>query len=519
MHAVRACRGSLGAAALLLGAAAATAAPLDPPRQYRVSGSVEMTIAGPGCCGDARMPGQFRAAYQVASSGQVTLASLRVSIADTDLTVHDGFLGLFSETVRLRCPTFRERRPAVGTLAGADLVFPSGALTLVGFASDARLPSGACGPAVLGLDSPSGSDVRIGHDPAADRVELDVSFPTVLEGEAYAVRLRGSGRFDNRPPVARMQFETAASPQGVECPAMYQPNLGWYAEANAPAGLVARLRSAATDVDGPPGASSRSDLLSERWLRSRNAAPRALAGLGYRTEPQTFEWGPTHHVELLSMDLAGASDAADCSFRVVDTRPPAVTPPAPKTVACSQAGGASASTSPALRAFLEGGSAVDGADASPTRLAPQVGGIDVTGATLFPGDGLPRRVRFRYRDDWGHVGAADSDLTVANGPPTVAVTLSPAALAADSLWHPIHATIVAQDCDGPVVLKLHKITSNLPAHDATDVMGAAFGTDDRQFSLYGRRGPFGEPREYRVTYKGTDAAGHATFASATVTVY
>jgi len=507
------------AAALVLGAAAATAAPpLDPPRQYAVSGAVEMTVAGPGCCGDARLPGRFQAAYQVASSGQVTLASLRIAIADTDLTVHDGLLGLFSETVRLRCTTFRERRPAVGALDGTDLVFPPGALALVGFASDARLPSGACGPDGLGLDAPGGSEVRIGHDPGANRVALDVTFTTILEGEAYETRVRGSGTFDNRPPVARMQFETTASPQGIDCPAVYQPNVGWSAEANGPAGLVARLRSAATDVDGPPGASSRSDLLSERWLRSRNGGPRVLAGLGYRTGPQTFEWGPTHLVELLSMDVAGAAGAAGCLFRVVDTRPPVVTPPPSKTVACSLAGGASANTSPELRAFLEGGTAVDAADPSLTRLAPQVGGADVAGTTLFPGDGLPRPVRFRYRDDWGNVGTADANLIVANGPPTLAVTLSPTALAADGLWHPIVATIVAQDCDGPVVLKLYKIASNLPAHDATDIMGAAFGTDDRAFSLYGRRGPL-EPREYRVTYKGTDAAGHTTLASAVVTVF
>ena len=243
-----------------------------------------------------------------------------------------------------------------------------------------------------------------------------------------------------------------------------------------------------------------------------------LAGLGYRTGPQTFEWGPTHLVELLSMDVAGAAGAAGCLFRVVDTRPPVVTPPPSKTVACSLAGGASANTSPELRAFLEGGTAVDAADPSLTRLAPQVGGADVAGTTLFPGDGLPRPVRFRYRDDWGNVGTADANLIVANGPPTVAVTLSPTALAADGLWHPIVATIVAQDCDGPVVLKLYKIASNLPAHDATDIMGAALGTDDRAFSLYGRRGPL-EPREYRVTYKGTDAAGHTTLASAVVTVF
>ena len=365
--------------------------------------------------------------------------------------------------------------------------------------------------------------MKLGHDPAANRVALDGTFRGVwLDGEddPYDFTLRASGHFDNRPPVASVGFETVELPQGG-CPAFWLPNGGWVAEANDPRGLVGTLRSDAADPDGPLGSWSRDGLLSERWLRSRSGGPRQLVGLGYRTDPVTFEWGPFHRLELLAMDLSGAAAAAQCAFRVVDSRPPVVTPPPATTIACSQAGGASPGTSAALRAFLEAAAASDRADPAPVRLAPQVGGADVGAATLFPADGLPRRVNFRFRDWWGHVGTAGSDLTVRDMPPQVSVTVTPAGLPDDERWHPILATVtVLDDCGGPVVLKLHKIVSNAPAHDATDVRDATFGADDRSFSLFARR-PFGltGPRVFRVWYRATDAAGNVKLASADVSVY
>jgi hypothetical protein len=224
---------------LLLAAATALGAPpLDPPRQYEVRGQGSVTVSGPSCCGDTRFSGRFQAAYQIGSTGQVTLASLRVSLDDAEVDVHGGFLGLFSETVRLRCTALGAKHPALGWVSGSELHFPPGAVTLAGFAAEERLASGACAPATLQLDDARNSTtLRIAHDPVANRVELNATFSGALEGEpdAYVITFRSVGRFDNRPPVAQLQFETPASPQGINCPAVLQPNLGWVAEANSPA--------------------------------------------------------------------------------------------------------------------------------------------------------------------------------------------------------------------------------------------------------------------------------------------
>lgn len=517
MHTSARVRTGLAAAlAAALAAGAATAAPpLDPPRQYSVSGSGEMAVSGPGCCGDARFLGDFRAAYQVDSAGNALLTSLHLSVADTDATVRGGFLDLFSETLRLRCTTLGSHGTAAGFLAGSEVRFPAGAVRIVGYSSEQRSPDGACGDPTLHFDGSNVSLLRLVHEPAADRVGLDATFDSVAYGETYTITFRATGTFDNRPPLASLQFETAAAPQGLGCPAVYQPNQGFVAEANHPTGLRATLRASSGDPDGPPGAGSGADLLSQRWLRARDTGPRALIGTGYRTEPLTFEWGPTHFVDLVQMDRAGAVDAVQCAFRVVDSRPPLVTPPAPKTVACSQAGGASSSTSAAVAAFLAGASALDVVDSSLTALPPRLGSADVTPATLFPGDGAARNVTFRFRDDWGNVGSAVSSLTVTDGPPTLAVTLTPDEFAADGMWHWVNASISAQGCAAPVTLKLHKIVSNAPQLDADDIYGASLGTDDRVFALRGRLAPTGK-RTYTVTYRATDAAGRTTTVSASV---
>ena len=508
----------------LLGAVTAMAAPpLDPPRQYEVRGDGYATVSGPSCCGDTRFSGRFEAAYQISSAGQVALASLRVVLDDAEVDVHGGFLGLFSETVRLRCAALGAKRTALGWLSGNELHFPTGAIRVAGFSAQERLMTGACGPATLHLDEAgNAAPVQIVHDPVANRVELDATFSGTVEGESepYAIRFRSTGRFTNRPPFAQLQFETPASPQGVNCPAVLQPNLGWVAEANSPSGLVARLRSSSTDPDRPPGGPSGADLLSDRWLLSRSGGPRELIGVGYRTDPVTFEWGPTHRLELLTMDLSGATSATQCSFRVVDTRPPVVTPPPSTTVGCSQAGGATPNTSTAVRTFVDGGSAVDLVDPSPTRLTPRLGTTNITGTTFFPADGVARPVTFRFQDDGGLIGTANASLTVVDEPPNVAVTVTPSAFFADHQWHPIQATVTASDaCGGTVLLKLYKIASNSPSHDDTDISGASIGTYDLNFSLYGRLGLNGKPRIYRVTYKGTDSAGNTRLATAEVKAF
>jgi hypothetical protein len=510
---------SAGCAALaVLGAAASMAAPpLDPPRQYEVRGTGYATIAGPHCCGDTRFTGRFDGAYQIASSGQALLTSLRFSLDDAEADVHDGFLGLFNQTIRLRCTALGLTSRASGMLVGGEIHFPSGVVALRGRASEERLADGSCGPPTLRLNEAANTvPLRLVHDPAGDRVSLDATFTGAAEGGSYTVALRMTGQFDNRPPWASMQFETAAAPQGVGCPAVSVPNQGLVAEANHPSGYLARLRSSTADPDGPPGASTGADLLSERWMRSRDGGPRVLFGVGYRSPQTTFEWGPTHRVELLSMDQSGATAAAQCSFRVVDSRKPVVTAPPAKTVACSQPDGASASTSAAVTAFLAGASAYDGVDPLLTALPARVGGVDVTPTTLFPG-GATRQVTFRFRDDWGNVGSAVSNLTVADGAPALTVTVSPSQFPVDHQWHWISVSPVATDC-GPVTLKLHKVVSNAPEHDDTDISSDSVGTDDRLIAVYARLAPLNKPRIYSIWYRATDAAGNSTLRAATVTV-
>ncbi|MET0555292.1 MAG: hypothetical protein ABW221_19780 [Vicinamibacteria bacterium] len=500
--------------------AAATAVadpPLDPPREYLARGRGHVTVSGPACCGDTRFSGRFEAAYQIDSAGRVALTQLGLVLDDTDVTVHDTFLGLFTETVRLRCAALGTRHAAFGSQSGNELHFPAGTVTLGGFSAESRLPDGACAPASLRLrEATNDALVRFVHEPGADRVGFDGTFTSTAGGDTYAVVFHATGTFDNRPPLASLQFDTPAAPQGLGCPAVYQPNVGWFAEANAPSGHVAALHSSTGDPDRMTGGSNNPDVLDESWFRSRDGGPRALVGRGYRTAPQTFEWGPLHRVELLSTDLAGARSAAACEFRVRDTLPPVVTPPPPRTVSCSVAGGATRNTSAGVKAFLEGATAADAADPALTQLPSQVAGIDVTGTTLFPLG--TRVVTFRFLDDSGRLGTAQSSLTVVNQAPSVAVAASPAFLPPNFAMHTIHAAVTASDDCGPVTLLLQSIVSNAPAYDAADISGAAYGTDDRTFSVRARLPPGLLARVYRVTYRGTDAYGLTRLAFADVKV-
>ena len=103
------------------------------------------------------------------------------------------------------------------------------------------------------------------------------------------------------------------------------------------------------------------------------------------------------------------------------------------------------------------------------------------------------------------------------------MSLSPAIL-----WPPNHkfvdvtATLTFQDnCDRSPTVTLVSITSNEPEDKKDpDIQGAAFGTDDRTFSLRAERdtGRGATGRVYTVTYRVADNAGNATVKSAVVTV-
>ena len=105
-------------------------------------------------------------------------------------------------------------------------------------------------------------------------------------------------------------------------------------------------------------------------------------------------------------------------------------------------------------------------------------------------------------------------------PPTLAVNATPA-----MLWPPNNKMVniavsvaTKDDYDPQPAIKLISITSS-EALAGDDIMGADFGTDDRQFSLRASRaGNNLAGRIYTVTYSATDGSGNKSTASATVTV-
>jgi hypothetical protein len=505
--------------ACLFPASASAALPLDPPQQFLVQGLGTLRVAGPHCCGATRLTGAFDARYQIASSGAVTLAALNLQLHDADVVVHDGFLGLFDQRIQLRCGV-GATRPSAGTrVTATSLKFDVGAVTLDGLASEGRAPDGACLEPTLELAAANNAELLMTHDPVANRFGLSTTFHATLAGAGYDLSLDLSGSFANRPPQAVLGILTPQNPQGG-CPAFWRWNGQLWervAEANDPGGLKGTLHSSSHD---PDGGWAHGDVTLETWHVTKNSDPRGRLGRGTSLGPLTFPWGPTYQVELLASDHAGATSAAACTFRVVDTRPPTVTAPAPLVTACTTAGGSTRASSPALAAFLSSASASDLGDAAPVALAPQMGGVDIAPTTLFPADNLTRTVSFRFRDRAGNEGQANSSVKVSDGvKPNVTLTLFPGGLPANLRWHRIDASLSASDnCGGPVTLRLVRISSNAPTLDAGDIVDANLGIDDRVFYLFARRAAPTLARVYTALYEGRDLAGNVRQVAAQVVV-
>jgi hypothetical protein len=507
-----ACFGAAG----LAWPAAAPAAPLDPPADYRVQGAGEMYVRGSRCCGDTRFTGHFEGAYSLTSSGEVILNSLRVEWDDRDIVVTDGFLGLFSTRVALRCPSANQSSVARGTLLGpargpAQLRFMPGVLKFGGASSEERDKDGACGLTTLTLASENNAPVLLTHEPLRNRFAFTGRFLTPIEGETYALDLNLTGSYANRPPESHVSLLSKEFTQG-SCPARQVWNgqqWEWVANANDPRGWVGEPFSYSFDRDGPGG---RADIHNDLWYRSRGAGARVLIGDGVHLPEQVFEWGPRHTLELLTVDFAGASSVSTCQFRVVDGTPPVVTPPKPLSLSCTVAGGVTPASSPELQTFLAGATATDLIDSTPEPLTPQLGGAEVTPTTLFPADNAPHAVAFRFRDDAGNVGSASSTVTIVDGTtPTASLRLTPSWRPANRRLFVVTARITANDdCGGPVTIRLVSIKSNVPALDAADIVGANFGTDDRRFYLRARSASWRRPRIYLVTYEARDMAGNTT---------
>lgn len=104
--------------------------------------------------------------------------------------------------------------------------------------------------------------------------------------------------------------------------------------------------------------------------------------------------------------------------------------------------------------------------------------------------------------------------------PTLTVTISPARLraTAGTLVNVTATVVVSDDYDPAPEIRLESITANEPLA-AGDIVGAVFGTDDRQFQLRDVVVPKGSTgRIYTITYSATDGSGNKATTSATVSV-
>ncbi len=509
----------LASLAGLAGAGRAGATLVEIPARYQVEGASLATFSGPDCCSGYEFDGRFSASFEVSASGEMTFLELTEELSDLDVG-GVGFLGL--GTVPLRCAAARLTEPGIGWVDGAGgFTLPAGALRVAGQTFKRRDGDGVCQDLNFGFEADSTGSASGIHDPLGNLFRLHGSFAVTIEGDSYVLTVDLAGHYRNRPPVARLGLTVPGFEQGG-CPAVFHPGnpSEWQVEANIAGGFKAPLRGFSSD---PDGVFARSDLLSELWYYQQNAEPAVVLGSGSDLGTRFFPFGPQHRVTLVASDRAGAGGVDECVFRVVDTRPPAVAAPPPTTLACSQMWGASPGTSTALASWLASASASDLGDAAPVALPPILWGAEINATTPFWADiwtGGPIPVEFRFRDASGNLGSATSTVRIYdNQPPGMSGALSPAEVApSPSVLVPVSASLTLWDDCSPVWVWLESIVSNAPAFDATDIVDASIGYDDRSFSLRARPAGPGVPRVYAVTYRAQDSYGNAKTFLTTFTV-
>ena len=382
--------------------------PSDPAPVYSTRGRGKLTVEGDGCCDGVVFPGTFEMDYEMDESTRgVRITRLDTTLADMDIAFH--FLIFEMGRVRMRCGTARSESPIDGSVdAAGNLIVATGAATLSGASFDRRDDSGECAGGVSAISLSNNAPLTGRLDPLSNNLFFNSSFTTVTEGHTYTVHLEMTGEYVNRPPVALMGVEgpgLEAFAQGG-CPAVMnggnpaEPTV----EANDPGGLKMYARSFSSDADGTwRGA----DIRFDQWFHSRDSEPIKFIGESRWLGPLLFEFGPMHHLKLETTDRAGDVSNSICDFRVVDRTPPAVIPPGDSEVGSSVYGGATPSTSDALRAFLNSASAKDIVDTKPTALPPLLNGKTVNDGTFFPA-GTWLSVTFRFLDKFGNVGSSVS---------------------------------------------------------------------------------------------------------------
>jgi hypothetical protein len=130
-------------------------------------------------------------------------------------------------------------------------------------------------------------------------------------------------------------------------------------------------------------------------------------------------------------------------------------------------------------------------------------------------------------DSAGNSDSDAQDVTVVDQlPPELSVWATPS-----TLWPPDHklatitvSVLVSDSCDTDPLVRLVSITSNEPddglgdGHTEPDIVGAEYGTDDREFQLRAERSGRGDGRVYTITYSAEDSSGNSVLAQARVTV-
>jgi hypothetical protein len=311
----------LAAAALALAALASgcgpaphrwTAANLELPKAYRAEGEGTVRLD------DLPLPGRVRVDYLVYPDGTVAMGNLHTWLRDVDIVTH--FLFWETSRERLRCTEFSNREVIVGRLdtTASQLVFPSSAARLSGLSFDSRQPDRTCPGLARQITAENNSELRIVHDPAADRFALDTRLAARYDGNDLTVRIAVEGDFLNRPPVPEIGVGgPSIDPDLIQggCPPILGTNPPGAAP-NDPRGLLLRLVSSSSDPDGDW---RRSDIIREEWSHSAgtSGAPFELIGRGRVAGPYLFESDMEHWLMLTVWDRTGASSRDLCQFRVL----------------------------------------------------------------------------------------------------------------------------------------------------------------------------------------------------------
>lgn len=385
---------------------------------YNVQGKGNVKISGPDYARDGNQA-LIQMDYKVHEDGRVEIQRLRIDVENFSIRVKRHRLNFF-------CNTLYNKDIIWGTVdSTGNIKIDAGAAMIRGVSHD-ECESGCSFPCEDGqlssaawvFDEKNPDPLTGTHKPAVNQFSLTGALTHREGGEDWTIRFDFKGSFVNRPPVAFLGVEGAGLPflaQGG-CPPITWVSFTFgntvldipVTEANDPEGLrLDTMRSVSYD---PDGAWAKHDILREQWYHSEDGDFYDFIGRGASVGPQVFGFEIYHELVLVSTDRHNVSAANRCQFIVVDTTPPTVTPPKSTVIVQKSKSGVTPVDSKELMRFLTGATANDIADRSPIQLTPQVGGVSVSKATVFPLGSTT--VTFRFKDNYDNIGTATSVVTV-----------------------------------------------------------------------------------------------------------